>query len=129
MTEAPRFFMPEITPDKQESAYINLAQWCDEPTPELAERIYSIIYMHNSEEWTATVGKPLQGVSHRSVRSRGKKNKRTLQLTDPAIVLAIFPGNPFKVVTNHGIPENVHSKWANPFLVGQPSSIIYFSVI
>jgi hypothetical protein len=105
------------------------AEWCHRPVPKLTERIYSITYVHDGEDWTATVGETLRGVRHRSTRSRGKKIERTLQLTDPAIVLAVFPGTPFMVVTNHRLAGNVGSAWGNPFMAGQPKSIMYFSVM
>ena len=127
MTEAPEFFVPAATSDNQESVYANFAKWCQKPVPKLHERIYLITYIHDSEEWTATVGESLRGVCRRVTHSHGKKIERTIQLSDPAIVLAIFPGTPFMVVTNHRLVENVRSAWENPFLVGQPKSIIYFS--
>ncbi len=45
------------------------------------------------------------------------------------MVLAIFPGTPFKVVTNHRIPGNVRSAWENPFMAGEPKSVAYFSLV
>ena len=32
----------------------------------------------------------------------------------------------YMVVTNDGIPTRVGSKWVNPFLAGEPKSVIYF---
>lgn len=127
MNEVPGFFIPGITSDKQEEVYANFALLCDEPVADVVRRIYSITFVHNSEEWTATVGETLRGVRHAKVRSRGKKISRILQLTDPALVLAIFSGNPLKVVTNSHPIGGVRSQWANPFLVGQITSTVYFS--
>lgn len=48
-------------------------------------------------------------------------------MTDPAVVLAIFSGTLFMVVTNHWRNAPVESGWLNPFVAGQPSEIGYFS--
>jgi len=128
MTETTPFFFFFSTNDDQESVYAEFAKWCNRPVPSLEKRIYSITYYHDGDEWTATVGESLQGLRHRTTRSKGKKIERTQQIGDPAIVLAIFSGEPFMVVTNHNIGGNVRSAWANPFMAGKPISIIYFSV-
>ena len=128
MVEAPSFFLPAATPDNQESVYSDLAQWCHRSVPSLDRRIYSITYTHDGEEWTATVGERLHGTRRRTTRSRGKRIEQVQPVSDPAIVLAIFPGDPFVVVTNHRIGGNVGSAWENPFFAGRPSSVTYFSV-
>jgi len=127
MNEASGFFILGITPDKQEEVYANFALLCGESVTDAVGRIYSITFVQNSEEWTATVGETLRGVRHAKVRSRGKKISRTLQLRDPALVLAIFSGNPLKVVTNSHPVGGIHSQWANPFWAGQIISTVYFS--
>lgn len=128
MAEAPQFFVPAATPDNQESVYADFARWCGCPVPSLERRIYSITYVHDGEEWTATVGESLRGRRFRTTRSRGVKVEREQPVSDPAIVLAIFPGVPYMVVTNHRIGgRNVGSAWENPFLAGQPKSVTYFS--
>ena len=126
MIEIPKFFVPTATPDNQEAKYASLAELCGVPVPRPGERIYSITFVHDSDEWTATVGESLRGIRRRFSRSRGKRVERTLQLSDPAIVWAIFPGIPFMVVTNHRIEANVGSAWENPFYAGKPTSITYF---
>lgn len=128
MEEIPVFFVSIETKENQEEVYSNFAKLCGRPVPKEGERIYSITYIHNSEEWTATVGEPLRGIRHRTSRSRGRRVEETVQLSDRAIVLAIFPGPPYVVVTNHQIVKDVSSTWENPFFVGQPKSILYFSV-
>jgi hypothetical protein len=128
MSDAPAFFLPAATPENQEEMFAELAKWCDRAVPPLAGRIYSITYVHDVAEWTATVGNTLRGVRRRVTRSRGKKIERTELESDPATVLAIFPGEPFMVVTNHGIGGNVGSAWVNPFMAGRPRSVTYFSV-
>jgi hypothetical protein len=122
MTNAPLFFLPEVTPEAQESAYTELANWCRRPAPIPEERVYSITYVHDRDEWTATVGERLRGTSRKRTRSGAE---RIDYLTDQATVLAIFPSDPFVVFTNAG---NTRSAWENPFYVGRPKSITYFSV-
>jgi hypothetical protein len=84
--------------------------------------------MHDGEEWTATVGERLRGSKLRKTRRRGIGSiERTVPLSDPAVVFAIFPGYPYMVVTNHGIGQSVGSAWANPFMAGEPRRITLFS--
>jgi hypothetical protein len=128
MKQTPAFFLPVATPETQEEMYADLAKWCHRSVPNIDKRIYSITYFHDGEEWTATVGESLRGVRRRTTRSQGKKIERTQPVSDPATVLAIFPGIPFMVVTNHGIEDNVRSAWVNPFMAGQPNAVSYFSV-
>ena len=127
MSEAPPFFVPASTPETQESLYASFAKSCKREVPALGERIFSIAFSHNGENWEATVGQPLQG-SKNVTRRRilGRKVERRTYLGDPAVVLAIFPGIPFVVMTNQGLAGNVRSSWANPFLVGAPRSLTYF---
>lgn len=47
-------------------------------------------------------------------------------LSDSAQVLAIFPGNPYLVVTNYRITDGVRSAWENPFMAGRPTSVTFF---
>ncbi len=127
LAEAPQFFVPEVTPDNQESVYVEFASWCGRAVPSLERRTYSIIFVHDGEEWTATVGESLRGKRFHTTRSRGMKIERERPVSDLAVVLAIFPGIPYMVVTNHRIGGNVGSAWENPFLAGEPKSITYFS--
>lgn len=46
---------------------------------------------------------------------------------DSASVLAIFPGNPYIVVTDAGRTGGLLSRWVNPFMAGKPRSVAYFS--
>ena len=127
MKEAPVFFVPLELEENQEKIYTNLAKFCDRDVPEDGKRIYSITYVHNSEKWTATVGENLKGIPHRKSKSRNQSFGKNTQLFDKAIVLAIFPGSPYVVVTNHRITKNVGSMWENPFYVGSPKNTVYFS--
>ena len=121
------FFIPAATDETKESVYESFAKRCNIPVPKTNARIYSIVFRHDGETWTATVGETLKGVHHLTKKLRGAKIERSTPVSDPALVLAIFPGNPFMVVTNQGTLGNVRSSWANPFLAGAPDSITYFS--
>ena len=79
--------------------------------------------MHDGVAWAAIVGKQLRGTKTTYQRGRESRTHRS----DPAIVLGIFPSEPYKVVTDgHARSESV-----NPFMAGgvrgvrrfQPQSI------
>lgn len=118
---SPAFFVPASTPDTYERDYAGLADFArclipDLLVPDLADRVYSIVFIRNGEEtWTVTVGEELRGVR------QPKRRRPRVVLRDPAIVLAIFPfgGDSFLVVTNHWIPRGVGSEFANPFFGGE----------
>jgi hypothetical protein len=113
----PVFFVPDVTLDKQEETYANLAQRAGRPVPKRGERIYSITYTHNGEIWTSTVGQTSRGISHRTVGRGSKKRDEPRRLSDPSTVLAIFPGNPHLTFTHRARG----STWANPFMIGESS--------
>lgn len=126
MLGVPQFFIPGATRKDQEELYATYAKWCDRPVPTAAERIYSITYVHEGDHWTATVGKTLSGTGRAKKTQRGSPSERPRFLSDPARVLAIFPGNPYLVVTNYRIAASVRSAWENPFMAGRPTSVTYF---
>ena len=128
MATTPDFFVPAATTETQEQVFTDFAKWCGIAVPPAERRVYSIVFGHDGETWIATVGESLHGTRTRTSTVRKQKVERTTQISDPAIVLAIFPGSPFMVVTNHNIVGNVGSRWANPFLAGQPKSVTYFVV-
>lgn len=123
---APAFFVPDTDPEHVEERYAGLAKWAQRPVPPLGERVYSITYMHDGEEWTATVGEQLAGVRRKEGTSRGRRIERVTQLADPATVLAILPGTPYIVVTDHRTTRGVRSAWENPFMAGRPRSVTLF---
>ena len=127
MNQAPSFFVPAATAENQESVYAEFARRCSAPAPPLEQRIYSITFGHDGEVWTAAVGETLYGIRTKKTKSKGKTIERELAVSDPATVLAIFAGSPYQVVTNQGIGGSVGSKWANPFLAGQPRSVQHFT--
>jgi hypothetical protein len=122
MPSSPQFFLPAAIPEEQESVYAQMAAICHCSVPSVARRIYSITYAHDGQQWTATVGQPLRGIRRRNVRSKGKSVARDQVVSDPSVVLAIFPGVPYMVFTTH----HEASAWANPFMAGNPKSITYF---
>jgi len=139
MADAPAFFVPFAEPDKQEEAYADLAGWCHkdcapivtwdrDSVPPPGQRVYSIAFTHDGEQWTATVGEQLRGVQIKKSRVRGKQVERRIAKGDAATVLAIFPGECYVVVTNGGI-GGVVSAWGNPFLAGKPYSVTRFSAV
>jgi len=121
----PKFFVPEpAKSDKQEETYAEFARMAGREIPE--RRIYSITFVHDGEEWTATVGEQLRGIKRRMTRSKGQRIERTTSISDTAIVLAIFQGTPYIVVTDKGISQK-YSKWENPFMAGSPIAVKYFA--
>jgi hypothetical protein len=52
----------------------------------------------------------------------------TTPLTDPAVVLAIFPGFAFSVVTDAEPIGVIVSSWPNPIRVTRPTSVRRFGV-
>ena len=127
MAQAPSFFVPATSPETQEVMFADLARFAGRPVPGLSERVHSITYIHDGEEWIATVGEPLHGVRYQTTGSKDKKIERGHPVADPAVILAIFPGVPYKVVTNSHPVGNVRSAWENPFFAGQPKSVTCFS--
>lgn len=123
MNDAPAFFVPAATPEQEEAVFVGLARIADgAAVPPIGERIYSITYSHDGEIWTSTVGETSRGIRRRTVGRGSAKREHENKLSDPAIALAIFPGEPYRVVTDHGIGgRNTGSTWANPFYVGQSS--------
>lgn len=124
----PRFFVPHTNnPDEADQAYRRLAELAGSPALPLAERIFEITFLHDAVEWTARVGRTLHG--SRTVRRR--RSGRMVDLVerkhDSATVLAIFPGNPYLVVTDGRPLGTVVSGWVNPFMAGRPLTITRFT--
>ena len=124
---APAFFVPGATPDTQEYVFAGLAKFANQPVPVPDQRVYSILFDHDQQEWTATVGETLRGIRLRRVK--GGAMELTVSVSIPAMVLAIFPGDPYLVVTDHLLGNtSVGSHLENPFLAGRPRSVVRFSV-
>jgi hypothetical protein len=125
LSEVPEFYVPAATAEHQEGIYAEMAERCRAAVLPLGRRIYSIKFVHDGEEWTATVGRSLFGITLPYSRSRSKKPFRPVPVYDNAMVLAIFPGKPYMVFTSGGI--TVTSKWVNPFMAGEPEAVTYFA--
>ncbi len=126
MSETPRFFLPASSPETAEDDFAQLADFARTRVPDHSQRTYSITFLHNGVEWTATVGKSLRGIPSLNSRSSGGRSGNGAPVSDPAIVLAIFPGDPYLVVTNDLFVGNTASRLANPFMAGRPLSITRF---
>ena len=118
----PRFFVPGVEEADQEAAYADLAQFAGRPPTPLAERVFSITYKHDGELWTSTVAEASRGTQTRTTGRGSGRREAVTRLSDPAITLAIFPGNPYVIVTDHNLRKRRATSWANPFLMG-PGSI------
>ena len=128
MTETLPFFVPGATPDAQEAVFAELARFAKQPVPSQSERVYSITYDHGGGEWRAIVGETLRGVRRKRIRirSKGTTVEREIPIYDAALVLAIFPGTPYFVVTDSRPIGRVRSALWNPFLAA-PKSVTRFS--
>ena len=122
MIQVPRFFVPDSNPETWESDFAKLAAIAlQQRVPTLAERIYSITFVHEGEEWTATVGESLHGFRLRYTDRKRTSSERLNPVADPAKVLAIFAGRPYVVVIKYPQTGNVRSVWENPFYVSEHS--------
>ena len=120
------FFVPAAQPHEVESIYASFAKSINRPVPPQGRRIAAIRYMHDGVVWTAKVGEQLTGVRTEVKRRKSGKVTVTSNVSDPAIVLAIFEGSIFIVFTDAHPITSKGSKWLNPFYAGQPSSVEYF---
>jgi hypothetical protein len=123
--ETPKFFIPNS--DDYEQDYIELASFCKSAPQPPSRRIYSITYISNRQDWTATVGERLKGVEIKTKRRGTYHREDKTRLSDPATVLAIFPGIAYMVITDAQPIGNTRSAWVNPFMAGQPTNVIYFA--
>jgi hypothetical protein len=126
MSTSPQFFVPHAEPGTHEEAYAELARFAGRRALPLGQRIYAITYVHDGEEWTAQVGERLRGHTIADPRARAKYRRIERPVSDAAMVLAIFPGTPYIVVTDGGVVGVTRSAWENPFLAGQPRSVALF---
>jgi hypothetical protein len=118
MPTPPLFFLPFLPPGLAEAYYAHMAEKCDRIAPGPRGRVYSISFVNERVVWVATVGKHLKG--HRS----GHRTKESL-IEDPALVLALFPGSPYTIVTD--ALHTAGSNFPNIFL-GTPVEVEYFSL-
>jgi hypothetical protein len=120
------FFLPRASDDEQaERLYDALAEFAGcEPAP-AGRRVHSIAFPHDGVEWVAEVGEQLSGRRTTQQLRRGELLERTEHLSSSALVLAVYPGTPFVVVTDAQPITGAPSEWANPFSA-QPDRVTYF---
>lgn len=128
--QPPKFFVPDVPPKKTEAEWYELlAAFAGRQVPPRGQRVYSVSCTQDGESWTFTVGETSTGSRLRTVGQGSLKREIESLLSDPAKTLAIFPGNPYIVVTDQGILRHTPSAWANPFHMGESSirTMILFS--
>lgn len=121
-----KFFVPLVEPDATEAAYADLARLAGRSALPPERRVAAIRFRHDSDDWVAEVGRNLTGVRVQTKRRKTGKVSVSTPLSDAAVVLAIFPGIPFIVVTDARPLTDKGSYWVNPFMAGQPTSVRYF---
>jgi hypothetical protein len=118
MPTPPLFFLPFLPPELAEASYAYMADKCHKIAPGPGGRVYSISFVHQRVVWVATVGKRLKG------HMPGHRATARL-IEDPAMVLAIFPGTPYSIVTD--ALHTTGSNFENIFF-GTPMEVEYFSL-
>jgi hypothetical protein len=122
----PAFFLPRAADDEQaERLYEALAEFAGcEPAPP-GRRVASITFTQDGVRWVARVGAEVHGRRTTSSLRRGELVEHTETLSDPARVLAVYPGTPHVVVTDAQPITGTSSQWANPF-PAQPDEVVLF---
>jgi len=122
------FFIPGTSPEETEATYEQYAALAGSVPLPVDERIQSISWEKSRvETWTAEVGKKLSGRIDEVNGKGASRHEHSTRLSDSATVLAIFPGDPYMVVTDKGINPDVRSGWANPFMASNsPTSVKRF---
>ena len=123
-----RFFVPGASGEEAELVYARLAAGCGREVPVPGDRIHEIQWTRDSDYWVATVGVQLRGRRVRVGRRAGEYIEISEHLKDLATVRAIFPGDPYMVVTDARRLGPFISYWNNPFTVGQPTDIVKFEL-
>jgi hypothetical protein len=111
-----------------ETVCSQLADACLCAVPFRGERIREIHCTQNGDYWVATVGEKPHGRRVRLRRRKGGNVEVTTPVTDPATVVAIFPGATYYVVTNARPIGPVISNWLNPFIAGRPTAVYRFDL-
>ena len=120
------FFLPRASDDEQaERLYEALAEFAGcEPAP-VERRVRGIVFASGGARWSAEVGEELTGRRTTRQLRRGAVLERTEELPSSTLVLAIYPGTPFVVVTDASPITEAASKWANPFSA-EPDEVHWF---
>ena len=97
---APTFFLPHLPVEFQEASFAHLAKRCGCEVPPIGGRVYSISFERGGIMWIATVGCNLKG--NKPIRVKRNDTGRWRDIEDPALVLAIFPGESYCLLTYPG---------------------------
>lgn len=117
----PTFFVPFTTPYEGEAAFEELARMAGLAAPaQEEERVFSIVFIHNGDVWSAKVGERLYGRRSYQSTFAGKPVDQVFEGSDAALVLAIFPGTPYVVVTDGGKAANAPTRWPKVVAAGRP---------
>lgn len=110
------FFVPGVDPDQTEARYSELARSAAADVPGPTDRVRSVRFVQDAEEWTATVGETLSG---RLAAPTSRRSAPARRVTDPATVQAVFPTDEGYLVVTDGAPLGTvgDSTWDNPFTV------------
>jgi hypothetical protein len=105
------FFLPVTTEDEYEQRYAQLARFAGASVPAPEARLWSVQWQQDGEVWEATVGELLVRV------------KPAPRVQDSAAVMAIFPGDPYLIVTSAQPLTSLRSQWNNPISAGVPPQV------
>jgi hypothetical protein len=120
------FFLPRASDDEQaERLYDALAEFAGCAPAPRGERVRSIAFSQDGARWVAAVGEELTGVRTTQQLRRGELIERTEHLSSTSRVLAVYPGDPYVVVTDAQPITGTPSEWANPFLA-RPDEVTLF---
>ena len=119
---APRFFLPYLSRESEEASFAHLAQQCERAVPAPGARVCSISFERSGITWIARVGERLRG--RKPIRFKRKETGQWRDIRDTALVLAIFPGEPYIVVTYPG--GNSHFRGNR--LYATPTGVELFSL-
>jgi hypothetical protein len=120
------FFVPRAADDEQaDRLYDAFAEFAGCETAPPGRRIRSIAFSRDGVQWVAEVGQELRGERTTRQLRRGELIERTEILSSTSLVLAIYPGSPFTVVTDAQPITSAPSEWANPF-TAEPDRLTCF---
>jgi hypothetical protein len=105
------FFLPVTAEDEYEQRYVELARFAGASVPVPGARLWAVQWESDGEVWEATVGELLVRVTPLP------------RVQDGAAVMAIFPGDPYLIVTSAQPLTSLRSGWHNPISAGVPPQV------
>lgn len=120
-----RFFVGGVAETDAEAEYLRLAKTAGADAASSGRRVRQIFFRIGRESWVATVGQSPAGTRPVHRRQKGQLATTTEKLADESIVLAIFAGDPFLIVTTAAPAGAAESRWTGP-VPAKPSKIVYF---